>query len=270
MNAVLDRLENFEPGPGRAQGGARGGGSARSLWERAGEQILAAHGHRLSLPRSDLDLLGLSPAAHIGSKVVGAVLALVMVQLAGVAAVLAGFGLSLALPVLGSLAFAAYIWIDADRQVRRKARRARLEARYAIASFLERAQLERGANIGPEAAVQRTAEVGDHWVLARISAALKRAELAGVPQWEALTQLGEQLGIPELAAPAESFSLAGEGASISKALATQALLLRQRLLTDREAEAHAASERMVVPGTVLFTVVLAMFAYPAFSALTSI
>ncbi|MEU7688822.1 hypothetical protein [Streptomyces spectabilis] len=197
-------------------------------------------------------------------------LALVIVQLAGLGAALAGFGLTFALPVLGSLVFAAYIWIDADAQVRRKARRARLAARYAIASFLERAQLERGANVGPEAAVQRTAEVGDHWVLARISAALKRAELAGIPQWEALQQLGEQLGIPELEAPAESFSLAGEGASINKTLATQALLLRQRLLTDREAEAHAASERMVVPGTVLFTVVLAMFAYPAFRALTSI
>lgn len=272
MNAVLDRLENVSPAPARARptGARHSGPKDGSLWERAGEQILAAHGHRLSVPRADLELLGRSAAQHVGTKVVGSVLALVMVQLAGLLMTLAGLGMSFALPLLGSLAFAAYIWIDADAGVRRQARTARLEVRYAIASFLERAQLERGANVGPEAAVQRTAEVGDHWILTRITAALKRAELAGIPQWEALKQLGDQLDIPELAAPAESFSLAGEGASIQKTLATQALLLRQRLLTDREAEANSASERLVVPGTVLFTVVLAMFAYPAFSALTSI
>ncbi|MFH8492228.1 hypothetical protein [Streptomyces longisporoflavus] len=275
MDAVLDRLENTTPRPGRATPTAAAPAGARRprtdgpVWERAGEQILATHGHRLSVPRADLELLGRSAAHHVGTKVLGSLLALVMVQVAGLLLSLVGFGLSWA-PLLASLVFAAYIWFDADATVRRKAKAARLEVRYAIASFLERAQLERGANVGPEAAVQRTAEVGDHWILTRISAALKRAELAGIPQWEALKQLGEQLDIPELAAPAESFSLAGAGASIQKTLATQALLLRQRLLTDREAEANSASERLVVPGTILFTVVLIMFAYPAFSALTNI
>ncbi|MEV2256888.1 hypothetical protein AB0I94_41175 [Streptomyces sp. NPDC050147] len=271
MDAVLDRLENTTPaaGPTTSTASASGGALRRrpkgSVWERAGEQILASHGHRLAVPRADLELLNKSVAHHVGTKVLGSLLALVMVQVGGVL-----LRLSWAPPLLASLAFASFIWFDADATVRRQAKAARLEVRYAIASFLERAQLERGANVGPEAAVQRTAEVGDHWILTRISVALKRAELAGIPQWEALKQLGEQLDIPELAAPAETFSLAGAGASIQKTLATQALLLRQRLLTDREAEANSASERLVVPGTVLFTVVLVMFAYPAFSALTNI
>ncbi|MGW5736409.1 MULTISPECIES: hypothetical protein [Streptomyces] len=274
MAAVLDRLENTTPSRGRAASPAPTGARRRrpeaSVWERAGEQILASHGHWLTVSRADLELLNKSVAHHVGTKVLGSLLALVMVQVGGLLLSLAGFGLSWAPPLVASLVFAAYIWFDADATVRRQAKAARLEVRYAIASFLERAQLERGANVGPEAAVQRTAEVGDHWILTRISACLKRAELAGIPQWEALGQLGEQLAIPELAAPAESFSLAGAGASIHKTLATQALLLRQRLLTDREAEANAASERLVVPGTVLFTVVLVMFAYPAFGALTNI
>ncbi|MGW6318993.1 hypothetical protein [Streptomyces sp. NPDC055099] len=269
MDAVLDRLENTAPNlthtPRTPSPGGRRHRQDGSVWERAGEQILASHGHRLTVPRTDLELLNKSVAHHVGTKVVGSLLALLMVQAGGLL-----LGLAWAPPLLASLAFAAFIWFDADASVRRQAKAARLEVRYAIASFLERAQLERGANVGPEAAVQRTAEVGDHWILTRISAALKRAELAGIPQWEALGQLGEQLDIPELAAPAESFSLAGAGASIQKTLATQGLLLRQRLLTDREAEANAASERLVVPGTVLFTVVLVMFAYPAFSALTHI
>ncbi|MEV0254708.1 hypothetical protein AB0H82_10660 [Streptomyces sp. NPDC050732] len=270
MDAVLDRLENTTPLPGQARPAGGRAASQASVWERAGAQILVAHGHRLNVPRADLELLNKSVTHHVGTKVLGAVAALVMVQVSWLLLNLAGFGLSFAPPLLVSVGFAAYLWFSADADVRRTAKAARLEVRYAIASFLERAQLERGANVGPEAAVQRTAEVGDHWILTRISAALKRAELAGIPQWEALKQLGEQLDIPELAAPAESFSLAGAGASIQKTLATQALLLRQRLLTDREAEANSASERLVVPGTVLFTVVLVMFAYPAFSALTSI
>ncbi|MFF1378759.1 hypothetical protein [Streptomyces sp. NPDC058308] len=270
MDGVLDRLENTTGQPGQPATPDGHGRGAPTVWERAGVQILASHGHRLNVPRADLELLNKSVPHHVGTKVVGSLVALAMVQAGGLLLNLAGLGISFAPPLLVSVGFAAYIWFSADADVRRKAKAARLEVRYAIASFLERAQLERGANVGPEAAVQRTAEVGDHWILTRISAALKRAELAGIPQWEALKQLGEQLDIPELAAPAESFSLAGAGASIQKTLATQALLLRQRLLTDREAEANAASERLVVPGTVLFTVVLVMFAYPAFSALTSI
>ncbi|MCX4554237.1 hypothetical protein [Streptomyces sp. NBC_01500] len=267
MEAVLDRLEQTQHTPAAS---ASGSVAATSLWERAGESILKSAGHRLSVPRADLDLLGKSPAHHVGTKVVGSLLALVMPQLAVLLLMLGGTALPFAWPLLGSVLFAAYIWFSADADVRSKAKAARLEVRYAVASFLERAQLERGANVGPEAAVQRTAEVGDHWILTRIRAALKRSELAGLPQWEALRQLGEQLDIPELVAPAESFSLAGAGASIQKTLETQAVILRQRLLTDKQAAANAASERLVVPGTVLFAVTLALFAYPAFHALTSI
>ncbi|GAA1264495.1 hypothetical protein GCM10009646_60480 [Streptomyces aureus] len=271
MNAVLDRLENTTPrrSPHRSAGPGAGAGEG-ALWERAGEHILSGWGQQLTVPRADLDLLGKSVAHHVGTKVIGALLAFAMVPLACSLLALAGVGIPWAPPVLVGLLFGAYIWLSADVDVRRKAAAARLEVLYAIASFLERAQLERGANVGLEAAVQRTAEVGDHWILTRISAALKRAEMAGVEQWDALKQLGDQLNIPELSAPAESFALAGSGASIQKTLATQASLLRQRLLTSRLSAANGASERLVVPGTLVFANVLALIAYPAFVALTSV
>ncbi|MEV6796414.1 hypothetical protein AB0M87_31485 [Streptomyces sp. NPDC051320] len=268
MEAVLDRLEHAQRTTGASQPGD--GPATVSVWERAGESILKSAGHRLTVPRADLDLLDKSVARHVGTKVLGSLLALVMPQLCVLLLMLGGTTLPFVLPLLASVLFAAYIWFSADVDVRSTAKAARREVRYAVASFLERAQLERGANVGPEAAVQRTAEVGDHWILTRIRAALKRAELAGLPQWEALRQLGEQLDIPELIGPAESFSLAGAGASIQKTLETQAVILRQRLLTDKQGAANAASERLVVPGTLLFAVTLALFAYPAFHALTSI
>lgn len=266
--AILDRLESTNPPPAALHAQEPG---AKLPWvERTGVRLLASFGHLLSVPRQDLALLGKTPAEHIGTKALGALAAFVMPQLFTALLALAGAGQLLAPMLLLSVLFAAVVWLNADHDVRTKAAKKRLEFRYAIASVLERAQLERGANSGVEAALLRTVAVGDHWIHARMRSALNRAELAGVPPWDALKQLGEQLNIPELAAPAESFSLAGAGAKIMATLNTQAQTLRTRLRTDKQAEANAALEKLVLPGTLVFAVVFAMFAYPAIHALTSV
>ncbi|MDI3390050.1 hypothetical protein QIS99_28230 [Streptomyces sp. B-S-A8] len=265
-DAVLDRLDGTTPPPPTVHATASG---STPLVERTGYKALASFGHLLGVARSDLEVLGRSPAEHMGTKILGSLAALAVPQVFN-ALLLAAGAPQLAVPLLVvSIVFAVIVWFNADHEVRANAREKRLEFRFAVASVLERAQLVRSANVGVEAALLHTVQVGDHWILHRMRAALNRAELAGIEPWEALKQLGDELDIPELASPAESFSLAGSGAKIIATLDTQAKALRTRLRTDKQAEASGAFEKLPLPSTVVFAITFAAFAYPAVLGLTA-
>ncbi|MEV0888555.1 hypothetical protein ACIQ9K_35035 [Streptomyces microflavus] len=265
LGSVLDRLEATEaPAPAAAPADGSVRSRSETLTLRVGTAVMNRGSVPMAVPRRDLDLLGIPVAKHVGDKVVGALGGLLLPQLGGALMALLGAGLSFSLPLLVSLGLAAFMWISADTNVRSKATKARREMRYAVASFMERARLERGAKAGAEAALYQAAAVGDHWALARIRASLDHAKLAGIPPWEALKTLSEQLDVPELGALSETFSMAGgEGSSIQVALGKQATALRGRLLTDALSEANSASEKAVIPGTIMFAVVMAIIAFPA-------
>ncbi|AJC61991.1 Type II secretion system F domain protein (plasmid) [Streptomyces sp. 769] len=262
LGSVLDRLENTTPAQATVRQGAA---KSAVLTERVGARILASAGERLSVPRRDLDLLGISPAKHVGDKVIGAVGGFAMPQMALALAAAAGIHLPFVLPLFVSVAFAAMMWVSADTNVHSKAVKLRLEYRYAVASLMERARLQRGAHAAPEKALYETAAVGDGRVYVRIRAALEQAKLSGTPPWDALKAMSEQLDVPELAGPADTFAHAGtEGANIIAALENQSRTLRKRLQTDIQSEANADSEKAVVPGTILFVVLIATLGYPLF------
>ncbi|MDI3408352.1 hypothetical protein [Streptomyces cavernicola] len=265
-DAILDRLENphLAAAPRRVPAGEK-----MPLVEQAGHKALASFGHLLTVPRADLEILGKTPAEHVGTKVLGTLAAFAMPQILN-ALLLAAGAPQLAVPLLFvSVLLALVIWFNADHDVRLKAKQRRLQFRIAIASVLERAQLARNAGVGVEAALLRTVQVGDHWILTRMRLALNRADLAGVDQWDALKQLGDELDVPELAAPAETFSLASEGAKIVETLDTQAKALRNRLRTDKQAQAAGAYEKLPLPSTLVFAIAFAVFAYPALLGLTN-
>ncbi|MFE3770887.1 hypothetical protein [Streptomyces sp. NPDC059122] len=267
LGSVLDRLENTAPAQATVREGAA---KSAVLTERVGARILASAGERLLVPRRDLDLLGISPAKHVGDKVIGAVGGFAMPQMALALAAAAGIHLPFVLPLFVSVAFAAMMWVSADTNVHSKAVKLRLEYRYAVASLMERARLQRGAHAAPEKALYETAAVGDGRVYVRIRAALERAKLSGTPPWDALKAMSEQLDVPELAGPANTFAHAGtEGANIIAALENQSRTLRKRLQTDIQSEANADSEKAVVPGTILFVVLIATLGYPLFQTVLS-
>lgn len=264
LGSVLDRLENTSP-PASSAASAGGGSKSAVLTEQVGARFLASAGGRLSVPRRDLDLLGISAAKHVGDKIVGAVGGFALPQMALALMAAAGVHLPFVLPLFVSVLFAAMMWVSADTNVRSKATKLRLEYRYAVASLMERARLQRGAHAAAEKALYETAAVGDGRVYVRIRAALERAKLSGTPPWDALKALSEQLDVPELAGPADTFAHAGaEGANIMAALENQSKTLRNRLQTDIQAEANADSEKSIVPGTLLFVTLIATLGYPLF------
>ncbi|WP_052391164.1 type II secretion system F family protein [Streptomyces sp. NRRL B-24484] len=250
------RLENLEPRAVRAP---------NSVLERIGGRLLAQVGEGpFRLPQQELDLLGRTPAQHMGRKLGYALIGLLLPCFTVASVALAGSSMPFALPALAGVALAVLFSFLPDIQVREEAAAARREFRFAIASYLELVCLERAADAGPSEALRKAADIGEGWVFSRLRDALTRAELAGIPPWEGLKQLSEELGVPELGAPADIMALAGEeGAAVYSTLQAQARSLRGVLLTDAQAEANAASEKMIVPVTALVIIMSIWIGYPA-------
>ncbi|MET9734567.1 type II secretion system F family protein [Streptomyces sp. NPDC006458] len=247
LAAALDRLDVAKTGRPLVTSAAPV--STGSLPERVGTRLLGEFGGRLTLPTQDLALLRISPAEHLGKKALFALYGLLLPQLLQGLLALAGSPLPFAMPAFVSLALAVLFWLWPGREVARDAAAARQVVRHAAASYLERVALARIANSGAAQALTQTAEVGDGWIFARMRQVFHQADLAGVTVWDALKQLGDELGIPELTRPADTLALAGEGAAVYTTLQAQARQLRIALLSDAKAQANAASAAMVLPVT---------------------
>ncbi|MFF2779481.1 type II secretion system F family protein [Streptomyces sp. NPDC058052] len=247
LASALDRLDVAKVGgPTVASAGPV---STGSLPERVGTRLLGEFGGRITLPAQDLALLRISPAEHLGKRVLFSLYGLLLPQLLQGLLALTGAPLPLVMPAFVSLALAALFWLWPGREVARDATAARQVVRHAAASYLERVALARIANSGAAQALTETAQVGDGWIFARMRQVFHQADLAGVTVWDALKQLGDELGIPELTRPADTLALAGEGAAVYTTLQAQARQLRIALLSDAKAEANAASAAMVLPVT---------------------
>ncbi|WP_331731612.1 type II secretion system F family protein [Kitasatospora sp. NBC_01300] len=250
------RLENLDPRPVRI---------ADSVLERLGGRLLGQLGEGvIRLPRRDLELLGRTPAQHVGHKIGFAILGLLFPALVPAVVTLAGGHLPFAVPALVAVGLAGLAWLVPDLNVREEAGEARREFRFAVASYLELVCLERAADAGPSEALRKAAAIGEGWVFTRLRDALTRAELGGLPPWEGLRQLSDELGVPELGAPADIMAVAGEeGASVYTTLQAQAASLRGSLLADEQTRANIASEKMIIPVTALVLIMSLYIGYPA-------
>ncbi|OIJ88161.1 hypothetical protein BIV25_37285 [Streptomyces sp. MUSC 14] len=220
-----------------------------SLPERVGNRLPADVGDRIALPMRDLNLLRISPAEHLGKRVLFALYGLIIPLLLQGMLALGGAPFPYVVPAGLSLGLAALFWLWPGREVAKEAAQTRLVVRHAAASYLERVALARVANSGAAQALTETARVGENFIFERMRQVFHQAELAGVTPWDALRQLGEELDIPELTRPADTLALAGDGAPVYTTLQAQARQLRIALRTDQKAKANEASTAMILPVT---------------------
>lgn len=246
LTSALDRLDASKvPTALPAEGLTPTG----SLPERVGNRLLADLGDRIALPMRDLNLLRISPAEHLGKRVLFALYGLIVPLLLQATLALAGAPFPYVVPAGLSLGLAALFWLWPGREVAKEAAEARLIVRHAAASYLERVALARVANSGAAQALTDTARVGENFIFERMRQVFYQADLAGVTPWDALKQLGEELDIPELTRPADTLALAGDGAAVYTTLQAQARQLRIALLSDQKAKANEASASMILPVT---------------------
>lgn len=262
LTRALDRLDTA-PGPvaARAPVSADTANRGPAVW--AG-RWLAEHATRLPVPVQDLRLLDRPVEAFFAIKAAFAALGFALPAALLTLLWLAGMTPPLVVPVALPLATAAVLFFAPDLVVRSEAAATRTEFRAAVGAYLELVALERAADGGPADSLERAAAVGHGRDFTRITNALRRARLVGVPPWTALAELAETTGVEDLRDLADIVALAGEdGAAIYQTLAAKAASLRTRNLADAEAAANAASERLTLPSVALGLAFVLLVAYPA-------
>jgi len=259
-----DVVERLSPSHGRRQRAAAevpvtGGKERLGLW--ALRHLPAGMWGRI--PTRELALLRLSLPRFYGEKITFALLGLVFPSLLVLVVGLFGFQLPLVIPVAASLALAVGGWFLPNYNVRDDAKRGRLEFHRALGAYVDLVALERNAGSGPRQAMEVAAGIGHSWVFRRVGEELARSRWSGQAPWDALTTLADDLGVPELGDLADIMRLSGEeGAQVYATLRARSTALRTALLTNAQGKANEVSERMVVPGSLLGVVFIALLVTP--------
>jgi Flp pilus assembly protein TadB len=239
----------------------------RSLFVRLfGEPLSASPAGRRIADRaaSDLRITGTTTAEHLSQRMALAVTAIVWAPLCSTIMWAGGVSLPVVAPLWFSFLLAPAGFLYPTLSLRSKAASARRTFRHALSAFLDIVAVSLAGGRGVESALHDGAEAGQGWPFAELRRCLLEARLMGEPPWAGLARLGRELGIPELGELAASATLAGsEGARVRASLAAKAKAMRQRSLTDVEAAAQAASERMSLPVVLLMLGFIVFLGFPA-------
>ncbi|WP_444963394.1 type II secretion system F family protein [Nocardiopsis sp. M1B1] len=179
---------------------------------------------------------------------------------------LLGFFPSTALAVALWALFAVVAWFAPDLSLRDEANKRREQMRRALASFADLVVVSLAGGAGVNGALADAGAAGNGWAMVRIRDSLREAVLRRQPPWTALRDLGERYDTSEFAELSASLQLAGaDGARIRSSLASKSKTLRTQFLSEMDAEAQSATERMSLPVVLLFVGFLALLGYPAMS-----
>lgn len=228
----------------------------------------AAPWRALGLPdpgvRDDLRLLDRPVTLHLARKTLFTVVGVLTPALATAGLALLGAGGGLVVPAVVALGLGVAGFVTPDVLVRAQARRLRAQFRHALSAYLDLTWITLAGGAGVDTAVRDAAAIGHGWAFTRLRTALEAARLTRTSPWVGLRRLGVEIGVGELTELAASVSLAGtEGARVRASLAAKASGLRTHQLTDAEAAAQSATERLSLPVTVLFLGFLIFIGYPA-------
>ncbi len=263
LDAVLARLDGTETVlPGRSLQIAIGGWLTARFARPAG---------LLPVPRADLALLGRPVERFMAAKLILALTTLLSVALTGALLGMLGLTLPWPVPAAVSVAVAAAMFWFPDLDIHSEAARRRADFRHAFTAYLQLVRLGRAAGAGSTEALEYAARLGSGWVFSRIAAVLDQARRSHEPPWKALSGLGAEIGVEELADLASIAEIAGnEGARIGDTLRAATESLRGRTLSAARAKANSRTTTMIIPLTLLGLGFVLLLAFPAFYALITV
>lgn len=261
---LAEALGRLTPARGRAN--TLGPTSVGSGKERLGVWAIKALPPAMWVrtPTRELALLRIPLARFYGDKLTSALLGLLIPPLLAWFFGLIGLGFPVAIPALASAGLAVVMFFLPNYNAADDARKARLEFTRALGAYIDLVALERHNGSGVRQAMESAAEVGDSWVFTRLSEELTRSRWSGLPPWDALHTVAEELGLPELDDFADIMRLSGEeGASVYANLRARSAAMRTAMLNDEIAEANAVGERMTIPGSLLGVIFMALLVAPS-------
>jgi hypothetical protein len=215
-------------------------------------------------PTRELALLRIPVARFYGDKLVYAATGLVIPLALSLFFDVIGLRLPVAIPAAGSLALGVVMFFLPNYNAVDDAKKARLEFTRALGAYIDLVALERHNGAGTRQAMESAAEVADSWVFTRIREELTRSRWSGLPPWDALHALADELGLPELEDFADIMRLSGEdGVSVYANLRARSAAMRTAMLNHEITEANAVGERMSIPGSLLGVIFMALLVAPA-------
>ncbi|WP_245646284.1 type II secretion system F family protein [Nocardiopsis trehalosi] len=229
-----------------------------------GAPLMSALGLPGARARRDLAVCERDVPGYLAEKATGLMLGLAAPPLLAAPLALVGLDLASLWGAASWAVLAGVLWFAPDLSLRDEARKRREQMRHALAGFADLVVVSLAGGAGVNGALSDATAVGGGWAIGRIRDALRAAALRRLPAWSALRELGEQFDTPEFNELAASLQLAGaDGARVRGSLAAKAKTLRTQFLSELDAEAQSATERMSLPVVLLFAGFLGMLGYPA-------
>jgi Flp pilus assembly protein TadB len=214
--------------------------------------------------RADLAVLDRSWEKFLATKVLLGAAGLIFGPFLFAVVYTLGVGRNPVIPVWMALLCAAVFFFLPDLEVRRDAAEKRRDLRRVIGAYLDLVSMSLAGGRGLPEALMAAAEVSDGWATQRIRNALADARITGLSQWQALGQLGEELGVEELKDLSASLALvADDGAKVRESLASRAETMRHRELAEIEGSAGEKSQSMLVAQLLLCAGFLVFLIFPA-------
>ncbi|MBT0773238.1 type II secretion system F family protein [Kineosporia sp. J2-2] len=262
---LASALENLDPERSLRRSGYTGPVLPAGAQDRAGLFVMRTPIAAVwNVPVRELALLQIPVHRYWGEKALYFLIGLIFPPVVTLLATLLGIGLPFVVPLLASLVLAVGLSLLPDYNARSDAAARRHEFARALGAYVDLVALERAGGSGPRQAMEKAASVGDSWVFRRIAEELARSGWSGLPPWDALSALGDELGLAELGEVADIMRLSGEeGTAVYTTLRARSASMRNALMNTELAKANAVGERMSIPVSMLALVFLLILVAPA-------
>jgi tight adherence protein C len=215
-----------------------------------------------------LRTLGKPIQAHAFEKLLGGIAGFLLPIMFSVMLTAAGMSMSPVVTAVLAIGLSVAGFMYPDLGLSEQIQRRRRDFRYSLSAYLDLVTIILAGGGGLETALQTSADLGDGWAFAEIRTALRRARLTGQTPWDVFDDLGGELGIDELRELAAAAHLAGnQGARIRASLTAKADSMRASQTDAIEAQAEAATEKMLLP---VVTLVVGMILFIGFGVIQAI
>lgn len=249
-------------------------GSARSALQVLGdrlEALAAERGWQLGRVRKDLAVLNRSVGSFLATKIMLGLLFFLLAPVLYSTLRIAGLPLPGGAPLLAALVFGAFGFFLPDLALRGEADRRRRDFRRVVGVFLDLVAMNLAGGRGLPEALLAASSISDHWAVVRIRQSLANARLLGATPWQALGELGDELGLDELRDLAGALGLAADdGAKIRASLSARAATLRRKEMAESEGEAGERSQSMLVAQLLVCSAFLLFLSFPAVERLVGV
>lgn len=236
---------------------------------RAALRSVTALRRAVDRSRSDLRVVGRPPEEQAARTLLYGAFGLLLGPWLGLVTWLAGSMLPPLLLGVVSLIGAGIGLVTPWTSIRTDATRRRRDFLMALAAWCDLVSRCLASGRGVDQSVTTAARAGSGWAFSELRRALAGGSVRGQTPWASLEQLGVELGVEDLRELSSTIGMAGEeGAAVREAVATRARTIRERVTTETERLAEAATAQMPMPTFVVAMGFLVFLGFPALAALS--